>query len=136
MRLHRFCSAEEFKKFMAGEKLVNDKDHGASRGSDSTTAVGFCFFTEDPEKAKHWLSGIVDFDYCLTFDVPKSSVIICHGRYAADPGNFFGGHVIRAEFCCREYDNKTFKLIKADTSFRGYAPNASVLRKICPGLFI
>ena len=124
MILHRFCSKEEYEKYMAGEKLVNNKIHSEERGS-ATTAIGFCFFIEDPEKAKHWLSGIVDFDYCLTFQVPKDAVNFCHGRYAnwIKPG-VRDGSIIRVEYCCQEYDNKTFKLLNASDKFRTYAPNA------------
>lgn len=125
MKLHRFCSKEEYEKYMAGEKLINYKDHGKERGYDASTAVGFCFFVEDPEKAKHWLSGIVDFDYCLTFNVPHSAVKLCHGRYPnwIKPG-VRDGSVKRTEFCCPEYDNKTFKLLNVSERFRTYAPNA------------
>ena len=125
MILHRFCSKEEYEKYMAGEKLINRKDHGAERGYDASTAVGFCFFIEDPEKAKHWLSAIVDFDYCLTFEVPHTAVKLCHGRYAnwIKPG-VRDGSVKRTEFCCSEYDNKTFKLLNVSERFRTYAPNA------------
>lgn len=125
MILHRFCSKEEYEKFMAGEKLINRKDHGAERGHDASTAVGFCFFIEDPEKAKHWLSGIVDFDYCMTFEVPKNTVKLSHGRYAnwIKPG-VRDGSVIRVEYCCTEYDNKTFKLLNVSDKFREHAPNA------------
>ena len=125
MRIHRFCSEEEYKKFISGEKLTNYKDHGAERGYEASTAVGFCFFIEDPEEAKHWLAGIVDFDYCLTFQVPHTAVKLCHGRYA----NWIklgvsDGSIKRTEFCCTEYDNKTFKLLNASDKFRVYAPNA------------
>lgn len=131
MILHRFCSKEEYEKYLAGEKLTNSKDHGADRGYDASTAVGFCFFVEDPEKAKHWLNGIVDFDYCLTFEVPKSRVSICHGRYPnwVKPG-VMDGWLIRPEFCCMEYDNKAFKLIGVSDRFRDYGPNARDINKL------
>lgn len=124
MILHRFCSKEEYEKYMAGEKLINNKDHGKERGYDASTAVGFCFFIEDPEKAKHWLSGIVDLDYCLTFQVPHTAVKLCHGRYCDWGENAEKkGYIRRAEFCCPEYDNKTFKLLNASDKFRAFAPN-------------
>ena len=34
------------------------------------------------------------------------------------------GNVIRVEYCCQEYDNKTFKLLNVSDKFREYAPNA------------
>lgn len=128
MILHRFCSKEEYEKFMAGERLVNNKVHSEERGS-ATTAVGFCFFREDPENAKHWFSGIVDFDYCLTFLVPEDKVNSCLGRYSnwIKPG-VKDGCVYLKEYCCTEYDNKTFKLLNASDKFREYAPNAKDIK--------
>lgn len=115
---------------MAGEKLVNNKNHGKERGFDASTAIGFCFFREDPEKAKHWLSGIVDFDYCLTFLVPDEMVTCCLGRYAnwIKPG-IRDGSIHLKEYCCTEYDNKTFKLLNVSDRFRTYAPNARDVKK-------
>ena len=125
MILHRFCSKEEYEKYMAGEKLINRKVHGVERGYDASTAVGFCFFIEDPEKAKHWLSGVVDFDYCLTFLVTDDKVNSCLGRYVnwVKPG-VRDGSIYLKEYCCTEYDNKTFKLLNVSDKFRTYAPNA------------
>lgn len=74
MILHRFCSAKEYEAFQRGDLLVNNKNHSIKRGSASTS-VGFCFFKEDPEDAKHWLSGIVDFDVCITVEVDDSDVM-------------------------------------------------------------
>lgn len=45
MILHRFCSQEEFDRYMRGELLVNEKDH--SKFSKSTS-IGFCWFWEEP----------------------------------------------------------------------------------------
>ena len=129
MILHRFCSAEEYKKFIAGEKLRNNKIHGEERGFEVTSAIGFCFFREDPEDAKHWLSGIVDFDYCLTFLVKDENVQSCLARYAnwIKPG-VKDGCVVRVEYCCQEYDNKRFQLLNASKKFRDYAPNAKDIK--------
>lgn len=137
MILHRFCSEAEYKAFMRGERLTNYTDHGAKRGYDASTAVGFCFFVEDPEEAKHWLSGIVDFDFCLTLDIPDHLLRVCHGRYPAwvKPG-VYKDTIRRTEFSCTEYDNGSVKLLKASTAFRTYAPNASLLRKHFPQYFL
>lgn len=136
MILHRFCSQAEYDKYMAGETLVNDKDHGAVRGYDATTAVGFCFFMGAPGKRKHQLSGIVDFDVCLTVEVDPSKVQFCHGRYPLwQNGQRIGTEKV-LEFCTTTYNNQDFKLVNADKSFSGYAPNGSLLRKLFPQIFI
>lgn len=128
MILHRFYSEAEYNAFMRGETLTNLTDHGAVRGYDVSTSVGFCFFPEDPEDAKHWLSGIVDFDFCLTLDIPDSMLRLSHGRYPDCDR--------RTEFCCTKYDNASVKLIDVSTAFRTYAPNASWLRKYFPKYFV
>lgn len=136
MILHRFCSEKEFAAFMCGETLTNYKSHGAARGYAATTAVGFCFFDDDPEKAIHRLSGIVDVDVCMTVDVPEFAVRLCHGRYSnwVRPG-VRDGSIILPEYCCISYDKSVFKLVDHTDKFKAYCPNASTLRKIFPGLF-
>lgn len=131
MILHRFCSNEEYEKYMAGETLVNNTRH-----SDrfSSTSVGFCFFPEDPRKARHWLSGNVDFDWCLTFAVPDGMVEPSRAKYA-DWSSPEGGSAYKTEYCCQRYDKSHFKLIKATDEFRTYAPNRRLLEKICPQIF-
>ena len=62
MILHRFCSQEEFDRYMRGELLVNEKDH--SKFSKSTS-IGFCWFWEEPWYAIEYLSGIVNRDICI-----------------------------------------------------------------------
>lgn len=135
MILHRFCSDNEYVKYALGETLRSNKDHGAERGPDVSTAIGFCWFAEDPEEAKHWLLGIVDFDWCLTVDAPDSLMRECRGRYPdwLSPG-VYGGTIYRREYCCTEYDNVRFPLIKID-SYSDSCPNASILRKFFPHLF-
>lgn len=133
MILHRFCSEAEYEKFIKGETLENNTEHCVKFCS---TSKGFCFFTEDPEEAKHWLSGNVDFDYCLTFAVPDGMVEPSRARYTrwSEDGKYEGSY-IRDEFCCRRYSNSHFKLIRASKEFRNYAPNRSVLHKIAPNIF-
>lgn len=136
MILHHFCSQAEYDKYMAGETLVNYKDHGAYRGYAASSAVGFCFFVESPEKRKHQLSGIVDFDVLLTVEVDPSKVNLCHGRYTLRINGRYVGAENVMEYCTTTYNNREFKLIKADKSFSGYAPNGSLLRQIFPNLFL
>ena len=56
MVVHRFMSDAEYEVLTAGGRLMNGTDHGAS--GNKSTSIGFCFFSEDPEVAVHWLSGI------------------------------------------------------------------------------
>lgn len=129
--LHRFCSQEEFDSYMRGEQLVNNKDHSKIRGTASTS-VGFCWFTEDPDIAKHRLSGIVDFDVCITVETDAANVKESKGRYRVN--NVRGVYLI--EYCCTSYDNKRFRLVEATDRFKSYAPNARDLRRIIPWLFV
>ncbi|MBM6865694.1 hypothetical protein H6A66_11020 [Bacteroides caecigallinarum] len=131
MTLHRFCSQEEFDCYKRGELLINEKDHSKTRGT-ATTSVGFCWFTENPEEAKYRLSGIVDFDVCITVETDAANVMESKGRYVV---NGVRG-VYLTEYCCTSYDNKRFRLVEATDKFRSYAPNVSDLKKIAPWLFV
>ncbi len=132
MILHRFCSAKEFEAYRRGDLLVNNTNHSIKRGSASTS-IGFCFFKEDPEEAKHWLSGIVDFDVCITVEVYDSDVIKSKGRYGTKD---LQGAIIKDEYCCKTYDNYRFRLIEYTTKYSSYAPNHSELKKMYPEFFV
>lgn len=132
MIVHRFCSAKEYELYIAGKPLENFVDHAEFNAS---TASGFCFFKEDPEEAKHWLSGIVDFDYCITLEAPRSLLVKCFGRYP----NWISpcvrkGSVVKEEWCCHRYDKYTFPLISATTKFADYAPGPAVWKDLFPYL--
>lgn len=137
MILHRFCSNREFAAYMRGDTLTNYKSHAAARGRDVTTAVGFCFFTDDPDTAIHRLSGIVDVDICITVDVPDKAVKLCQGRYTnwTSPG-IREGTVMIPEYCTISYDKTVFKLVSYTDKYRDYCPNASILRELFPGIFL
>ena len=132
MILHRFCSEKEFDAYQRGDMLINNADHRTKRGN-ATGSVGFCFFSESPEEAKHWLSGIVDFDYCITVEVDELDVNKSWGRYADSK---LEKAVIHEEYCCKSYDNVKFRLLEATTEYSSYAPNHSVLKQMFPGLFV
>ncbi len=128
--LHRFCSREEFDKYMAGEKLTNHTDHSKKRGT-ATTSTGFCFFTEDPDEAKHRLSGIVDFDVCLTVEADRRKVKRTKGRYADHSQPIFSGAcVMMDEYCTPEYDRDAFKLVGYTDAYADYAPGPKKLREM------
>lgn len=132
MILHRFCSAKEFEAYQRGDMLVNNTDHSKKRGSASTS-VGFCFFTEDPEEAVHWLSGIVDLDICMTVEVYESDVIKSRGRYLEAEKRV---PIYREEYCTKTYDNYKFRLVDSTTKYSSYAPNHSFLKKMFPESFV
>lgn len=136
MILNRFCSQREFAAYMRGETLTNYKSHGAIRGRDVTTAVGFCFFDDDPKKAIHRLSGIVDVDQCITVDVPDYAVKVCRGRYTnwVRPG-VPDGVVMLPEYCTFSYDKTVFKLVSHTDKYKTYCPNASDFLQLLPFLF-
>lgn len=73
MILHRFCSQKEFDAFKRGEYSPST-NHSVKRGGASTS-VGFFFFPENLERSKRWLSGVVDFDVCITVEVNPSDVV-------------------------------------------------------------
>ena len=132
MILHRFCSKKEFEAYQRGELLVNVTDHSVKRGSASTS-VGFCFFKEDPEEAKHWLSGIVDFDVCITVELKSTDVFKSKGRYLSPDRRF---PIYRREYCTTSYDNSRFKLISYNSKYSGYAPNHSFIKQLYPEIFV
>ena len=126
-------SDAEYRKLMDGETLVNTTRHGDS--GSHTKAVGFCFFAEDPMDARHWLSGIADMDWCVTFDVPAKAVKRCKATYRdveADEANeedllswmldtFLNPSSIpsmqRTDYYCTEYSKETFHIVSASEEF-------------------
>lgn len=130
MILHRFMSAAEYEAYSRGETLHNNTIH-RENGSRSTS-VGFCFFPEDPDDAKHWLSSLVDMDVCLTVDVPGELITEANrakGRYADYSSDDFNASVIRREYCFREYDRERFREVEASTAFADYDMPFSKLLK-------
>lgn len=129
MILHRFMSEREFNDYQNGETMRNTTDH--RKNGEHTKSVGFCFFTEDPNDAIHWLSGIVTDDVCVTFDVPDDKVTKSSGIYrdheksddswgalfedmlAAMSGEEMPNvvKIERTEYCCTEYSDKDFLLL-------------------------
>ena len=80
MIVHRFMSEAEYQSLLNGEVLCNSTNH-RNKGQNSSS-IGFCFFVEDPEEAVHWLSGIVDLNWCVTLEVDDSFLIQSYGWYA------------------------------------------------------
>ena len=84
MIVHRFMSDTEYECLMAGASLMNGTIHG--NHGQATTSVGFCFFTEDPDKAIHWLSGCCDPEWCVTMEFSDGYLKESEATYR-DPDN-------------------------------------------------
>lgn len=131
MRVYRFMSKSEFKKYRKGETLINKVNHREgteTKAGNKTNSIGFCFFDFDEipvEEAMHIVSGLVSFDICAVFEVDEKALnktygiyatpIKSTGDYASDLINlFFGFHEneTRNEYCTTKYSKKNFKLIK------------------------
>ncbi len=104
-------SEAEYECLISGGKLMNATDHARERGQ-RTDAVGFCFFTEPPEEAIHWLSGCCYPDWCVTMEVPDTLLRPATATYR-DPkkddlmkGPIFSGNrptMQKREWCCTQY---------------------------------
>lgn len=130
MIVHRFCSDREYQALMRGEVLTNKTNHSLKFATD---ARGFCFFADEPEEAKHRLSGIVDFDWCLTFDVNPGMLKKYRGCYPRIP-EVFGDNFFYVEYCCKRYSKEKFKLIGATDRLKTYCPGPAQLKEMLPML--
>ena len=127
MKVFRFMSVKEFRKYMLGYKLKNSTNHYLENNM-KTNSTGFCFFYLDdykPEKALHMVSGIVNWEICAIFEVPKGKLKETWGRYSkfSQIGNYpmyvyknyeeliKSQSFISKEYCTQEYEKNTFKLI-------------------------
>ncbi len=64
MILYRFMSREELRRLQEGQTLINRSKHKGFL----TKSHGFCFTTDDPHDAIHYLSGNIDTEVCVTFE--------------------------------------------------------------------
>ena len=131
MTLHRFMSAAEYEILIAGGKLTNTTDHHKERGN-KTTSVGFCFFPEDPDKAIHWLSGIVNTEVCVTFDIDESLLTESTATYRdSEKDNIErmsifdiifspAPRIERKEYCMTEYSLKVAKVLSVTMKYHDY----------------
>ena len=122
MRVHRFMSDNKYQRLKAGKRLKNSTVHAAN--GNHSESVGFCFFTEEPEEAIHWLSGIVSVDWCVTLDIPDRLLTKSKALYR-DPerDNWLCQEPVaiwRTEWCLQAYSTKTAKIIKATDDFATY----------------
>ena len=85
------------------------------------------FFTEEPDKAIHWLSTIVSTDWCVTFDIPDQMLTKSRARYR-DPArdNWLldkPATIWRTEWCLQQYSIHTAHIVKADNQWAHYEEN-------------
>lgn len=124
--MFRFMSKYEFEEYRSGKTLINNKNHHLET-KRKTNSIGFCFLDMQdykPEKALHFLSGIVNFDICAVFETDKmldktwgtySKPIKSSGNAIEDilrVLNGFNEQFTSQEYCTTEYSNEDFKLIK------------------------
>ena len=116
MKLFRFMSKEEFRKYINGEILINTKDH-SKEGHNKTISKGFCFFNYaqyKPEEMLHSVVGIVNLDICCIFETEGKNVKRSYGRYskAKKKDGIERISIFAKEFCTTEYSKNTFKLLQ------------------------
>ena len=116
-------SEREYQRLMAGEVLTNTTDHGA-RGQ-KTDSVGFCFFTEPPDEAIHWMSFLVDADYCVTMEMTGVELLATKGRYRdveKDTGGLMDNVPMlwRTEYCTTEYSLQQVKVLHVTDEYKMY----------------
>lgn len=119
MRVHRFMSELEYRRLISGETLHNESCHEGWL----TSSVGFCFFTEDPDEAIHWLSGVTFPDYCVTMEVRPEYLRQSVGHYR----NPEGGTMEKAEYCMTSYSLKTVMVVAVTDRYRDRAELRRVL---------
>ncbi len=132
MIVHRFMSKKEFRQLERGEVLTNRSTHPFER----TTSVGFCFFAEQPQVAVRWLGGVVETDYCVTFDVPRGLLSEGTAEYR-DPDYpapaVLSAHpsedikkIRKKEYCCISYSKRDFRIVSFTRAY-SKLPSHSVI---------
>lgn len=128
MKVFRFMSYDEFKKYKEGQVLENNTKH-----LGKTNSVGFCFLDADEidvKQALHFLSGIASFDICAVFET-KKKLNKTYGEYAKpikdydkqNPLQFYHDLIMLSqdipenrmrinEYCTKKYSKADFRLIK------------------------
>lgn len=115
MRVTRFCSIQEYRKFVSGENLTNNTDHFRG-GRGGSISVGFCFTEDDPKTAWRYLKGIVYPEICMVLEIDQSLLNESRGKYADYSNGQDGSHAcLQKEWCTTQYSNKTAKLINTLT---------------------
>lgn len=137
MIVHRFMGAQECRALLEGKTLYNPTNHRKKDGKRSSS-IGFCFFTEEPDDAVHWLSGIVDLDYCVTMEVEDGYLLKSFGVYLDEertdmskPMNYEdfmreAKFKKRVEYCRCRYSRKDVKILGVtDKYYKMYPPRSA-----------
>lgn len=116
MKLFRFMSFEEFKKFYYGEELINNTDHSKDN-NNKTNSIGFCFFNyaqHKPEEMLHSVFGVATCNICCIFETDRENVRRSYGRYsqAIDKNTLDRRTIIAHEYCTTKYSKENFKLLQ------------------------
>ena len=132
-------SAEEWRRLQAGQLLVNESKHRGFRSESR----GFCFTTDDPKEAIHYLSGNVDTDVCVTMEVPdgmlrKTKAIYRDTKSDLNPTMLPTSlndvpHVEKTEYCCTRYSLDKVRVISSTTEFSmipGIKETAAMMRAL------
>lgn len=136
MIVHRFMSLKEYNALQSGKIITNNTIH-AKKGF-KTTSKGFCFFEEDPDEAIHWLSGIVDLDVCVSFEIEEKLLAKTQGKYADstkfDPSKVMHigdkiEYIVKNEYCRFWYCLDIVKILSATTKYRDLYPSKDELKK-------
>lgn len=139
MVVHRFMSAEEWRRLQAGQLLVNESKHRGFRSESR----GFCFTTDDPKEAIHYLSGNVDTDVCVTMEVPEGMLRKTKAIYRDHKSDKEIDllptslndvpHVEKTEYCCTRYSLDKVRVISSTTEFSmvpGIKETAAMMRAL------
>lgn len=125
MIVHRFMSRAEFERLMDGKQLVNESKHHGFRSESR----GFCFTTDDPKVAIHYLSGNVDTDFCVTMNIPDSILHKSKALYRDHQHDDVMSHttlpanaddvpmVEKTEYCCTRYSRAKVRILAFTTEF-------------------
>lgn len=131
MKVHRFMSETEYQKLIAGEVLINTTDHLRDR-KRSTTSKGFCFFTDEPDDAIHWLCGCTYPDCCVTMEIPDEMLTESYGIYRDTQRDDQSGIEIpimkKREYCLKRYSLQDG--VKVMAMHRRYAQQSQIRRRL------
>lgn len=109
MRVLRFMSKKEFKKYQKGCSPFNNKVH-----ENLTDSIGFCFLDADeykPEDAYKFLIGPIFPEVCCVFEVDKDKLKKGYGIYHV-PKTIPAKQFKATEYSTTKYNKNDFKLIK------------------------
>lgn len=136
MIVHRFMSDREYKALLSGKIISNNTIH--SKKGFHTTSKGFCFFPEDPDEARHWLAGIVDLDWCVTFEIDEKLLARSEAKYAdhekmdlSKPLNIQDKieYKVRKEYCRFWYCLEIVKIIGVTDKYRNLYPSKEEFKR-------